>query len=216
MSKTQSRRPANDTRPARRSLVEVTAAARSAVDEGLLAAPAAHAVADDPIRSRPPAKSSALPEQATAPTSPEAANAPSRGVELAASDTAADMVVKIAKDYQNGILDSIKLGLNAALDHAKDFAEARGGNEENKTSLEGTVPTVLGEAAAAFQAEVLELMKANVATSLQHARELAVAKTAAEVVELSATRAREQCELLLKQADALKSLVQSVTTSARE
>jgi hypothetical protein len=193
------------------------------VDDGLSWPPPATA-ADDLPPAKVAAKSpdGASPEQARGSSAPEAASAPARGVEFAASDSAADMMVKIAKDYQNSVLDSIKLGLSAALDCAKDFAEAPDGSDgaskgqQREASREGPLPAAFGEAAAAFQAEVLELMKANVATSLEHARELTGAKSAAELVELSATRARKQCELLLKQADALKSLAQSVTRSAPE
>jgi hypothetical protein len=41
------------------------------------------------------------------------------------SDSTAEMLVKIAKDYHNRASEDIKLALNAALDHAKDFAQTR-------------------------------------------------------------------------------------------
>jgi hypothetical protein len=44
---------------------------------------------------------------------------------------------------------------------------------------------------AKFRAEALELMKANVITNLEYARELAGTTTAAEFVELSGTQARK-------------------------
>jgi len=73
--------------------------------------------------------------------------------------------------------------------------------------------TVLEGAAAKFRAEALELMKANVITTLDYARELAGTTTAAEFVELSSAHARKQCELILKQAGTLKSLAQTITKS---
>ena len=50
MSKTRTRRPASDIRPARRSLVDLTAAASRAVDDGLLVASASLIAASRTIR----------------------------------------------------------------------------------------------------------------------------------------------------------------------
>ena len=85
------------------------------------------------------------------------------------------MVVKIAKDYQNRAFEHIKVSLNAALDHAKNFAETRVGGEaaskgDGGASLDNFL-TVLKGATAEFHAEALELMKANVITTLEYARE---------------------------------------------
>jgi hypothetical protein len=82
--------------------------------------------------------------------------------------------------------------------------------------LENNFLTVLKGTAAEFRAEALELMKANVITTLEYARELAGATTAAEFVELSGTQARKQCELILKQASSLMSLAQTITKSSAE
>jgi hypothetical protein len=151
---------------------------------------------------------------------PESLNeAAARNGELVDSDSTAEMVVKIAKDYHNRAFENIKLALNAALDHAKDFAETRVGSEgalkghggailENNFLTEGTT--------AEFRAEALELMKANVITNLEYARELAGTTTAAEFVELSSTQARKQCELILKQAGSLMSLAQTITKSSAD
>ena len=56
-------------------------------------------------------------------------------------------------------------------------------------------------------------MKANVITTLKYARELAGATTVAEFVELTSAQAPRQCELILKQSDALKSLAQTILKS---
>jgi hypothetical protein len=229
MSKTRIRRPASDTRCARRSLVELTAAARRTVDDGLFVTSAGPIAAspDDPPRSEHAAKTSdrtVVARQATAPIPaavPETPNAAaSRSDELVDSDSTAEMVVKIAKDYQNRAFEHIKVSLNAALDHAKNFAETRVGGEaaskdDGGASLDNFL-TVLTGATAEFHAEAVELMKANVITTLEYARELAGTTTAAEFVELSSAQARKQCELILKQAGTLKSLAQTITKSSAD
>jgi hypothetical protein len=73
--------------------------------------------------------------------------------------------------------------------------------------------TVLEEAATELRAEAAELMKANVITTLEYTRGLAGATNLAEFVELSSAQARKQCELILKQAGALRSLAQTITKS---
>jgi hypothetical protein len=229
MSKTRIGRPRSNTRSARRSLVELTAAASRAVDDGVfvMSASLVAASADDPPRSEHAAKTSSRAIGATQPTAPSPVAAPeslnaavSRSGELVDSDSTAEMVVKIAKDYQNSAFESIKDSLNAALDHAKDFAETRVGGEAASKDHGDASPnnflTVLNAAAAEFRAEALELMKANVITTLEYARELADTTTAAEFVELSSAQARKQCELILKQAGALKSLAQTITKSSAD
>ena len=152
---------------------------------------------------------------------PESLNAAvSRSDELVDSDSTAEMFVKIAKDYQNSAFENIKAGLNAALDNAKDFAETRVGSEaapkdHGGASLDNFLAVLKG-AAAEFQSEALELMKANAITTLEYARELAGTTTAAEFVELSSAQARKQCELILKQAGTLKSLAQRITKSSAD
>ncbi len=231
MSKTRIRRPASDIRPARRSLVELTAAASRAIDDGLLVTSASLIAAspNDPPRSDPTAKThdrTMVAGQATAPVPvavPEPLNeaAARSGGELVDSDSTAEMVVKVAKDYHNRAFENIQLTFNAALDHAKDFAETRVGSEgalkgHRGAILENNFLTVLKGTATEFRAEALELMKANVITTLEYARELAGTTTAAEFVELSGTQARKQCELILKQAGSLMSLAQTITKSSAE
>ena len=231
MSKTGIRRPASDIRPARRSLVELTAAASRAIDDGLLVTSASLIAAspNDPPRSDPTAKThdrTMVAGQATAPVPvavPEPLNeaAARSGGELVDSDSTAEMVVKVAKDYHNRAFENIQLTFNAALDHAKDFAETRVGSEgalkgQGGAIFENNFLTVLKGTATEFRAEALELMKANVITTLEYARELAGTTTAAEFVELSGTQARKQCELILKQVGSLMSLAQTITKSSAE
>jgi hypothetical protein len=150
--------------------VELTGAASRAIDDGLLVTSASLIAAspNDPRRSEPTAKThnrTMVAEQVTAPIAvamPESLNvAAAHNGELVDSDSTAEMVMKIAEDYHVRAFETIKLALNAASDRAK------------------------------FRAEALELMKANVITNLEYARELAGTTTAAEFVELSGTQARK-------------------------
>src|SRR4030088_2961999 len=185
MSKTRIRRPASDIRPARRSLVELTAAASRAIDDGLLVTSASLIAAspDDPPRSEPAANTddrTMVAGQVTAPIPvavPESLNVTAaRSGELVDSDSTAEMVVKIAKDYHNRAFENIKLTLNAALDHAKDFAETRVGSEgaskgDGTASLENNFLTVLNGAAAEVRDEAVELKKSAVIAAMEYARE---------------------------------------------
>jgi hypothetical protein len=76
--------------------------------------------------------------------------------------------------------------------------------------------TVLEGATEDFRAEALELMKANVIMTLEYARELSGTTTVAEFIKLSSAQAPKQCELILKQAGALKSLAQTITKSSAD
>jgi hypothetical protein len=213
MSNMRPRRPDSDTRRARRSLVELTAAASRAIDDGLLVTPIGLITAypDDP--SRLEQASNACDATVAAPIAVAAAESPSTAAShgLVDSDSSAEMVLKIAKDYQDRAFESIKDSLNAALDYTKDFVERRVGSEappkgHGSARLESNFLAVLHGASAEFRTEALELMQAHVITTLEHAQELARTTTTAEFVELSGRQAREQCELMLKQAGALKSL----------
>jgi hypothetical protein len=219
MSKMRNRRLTDDN-PVRRSLVDLTAALRQAVEDGLLEVPAnpVAVLAEHPRRLEPATETperTDVPEQPIVPIRTAAAEPPkkqaSRSCENVASGSAAEMMVQIAKDYQNNVLDKIKAGLNTALDHAKDFAETkRAGEAAGDVGPKNGGVNELDAAAAAFRAEAIVLMQANVAATVNYARDLAGARTAAEFVELTATQARKSCELMLKQADAVKSLGQAV------
>src|SRR6266705_539280 len=161
MSHTQKRRRASHTRCARRSLVELTAVASRAVDDGLFVLSSGIA-ASNPRSEHTGEKTSdqtILARQATAPSPVavlESRNAAApRKDEVLDSDTTTEMMVKIAKDYQHRAFENIKASLNAALDHAKDLVETRvGGEAASKdiggSSLESNFLTVLREAASAF------------------------------------------------------------------
>src|SRR2546427_11959663 len=143
MSHTQKRRRASHTRCARRSLVELTAAASRAVDDGLFVLSSGLA-ASNPRSEHTGEKTSdqtILARQATAPSPVavlESRNAAApRKDELLDSDTTTEMMVKIAKDYQNRAFENIKASLNAALDHAKDLVETRVGGEAASKDIGG-------------------------------------------------------------------------------
>ena len=113
MSHTQRRRRASHTRCARRSLVELTAAASRAVDDGLFVLSSGIA-ASNPRSEHTGEKTSdqtILARQATAPSPVaviESRNAAApRKDELLDSDTTTEMMVKIAKDYQNRAFENI-------------------------------------------------------------------------------------------------------------
>jgi hypothetical protein len=229
MSKTRTGRRPGDARCARRSLVELTAAASCAVDDGLFVMPASLVAAspDDPPRSERAAKTSdrtVVASQATAPipvTVLETLKAEvSRSDELIASDSTVAMLVKIAKHNQTRAFENIKVSLDAALDYAKAFVETPPGSEaaakhHSCVSLNNFF-SILEGAAADFRAESFELMKANVFTTLEYAGEVLRTTTAAEFVELSSAQARKQCELILKQTRALESLAQTITKSSAD
>jgi len=132
--------------------------------------------------------------------------------ELSASDSSADMAVKIAKAYQAETLDGIKAGFNAALDYAAEFSR-RGASSE---AAKDNTPADGGDGrrnalTAQYRAEAVELMQVNMATTMDFARQLLGAKSPAEWVELTSTQARRQCELMLQQAQALRSLARGMT-----
>jgi hypothetical protein len=136
--------------------VELTAAASRAVDDGLFVLSSGIA-ASNPRSEHTGEKTSdqtILARQAMAPSPVavlESRNAAApRKDELLDSDTTTEMMVKIAKDYQNRAFENIKASLNAALDHAKDLVETRVGGE--------AALTVLKEAATEFRADAVELI----------------------------------------------------------
>jgi len=146
--------------------VELTAAASRAVDDGLFVLSSGIA-ASNPRSEHTGEKTSdqtILARQATAPSPVavlESRNAAApRKDELLDSDTTTEMMVKIAKDYQNRAFENINASLNAALDHAKDLVE--GGEAASKdiggSSLENNFLIVLKEAATEFRADAVELI----------------------------------------------------------
>lgn len=221
MSETRARPSGSDVRPTRRSLVELTAAASRALDDGLpvtpcLSTPSPHATPrSDATQTAGPMN---VAGQATTPTCIAAPEA--RGGEFPDSGSITDMMVKIAKDYQDVALNNFKAGTNAALDLVKRVAENRvpndGASKDDGGASLNAFTTVFQRVAAEIRAEAFDVMEANVNTALEYARELAAAKTAADIAELSGTHARKQCESMLKQASSLNSLAQTIAKSGTD
>ena len=142
MSHTQKRRRASDTRCARRSLVELTAAASRAVDDGLFVLSSGIA-ASNPRSEHTGGKT---PDQTA-----RQATAPSPVAVLEFRNAAAPR--------KDELLNSD----DAALDHAKDLVETRvGGEAASKdiggSSLESNFLAVLKEAATEFRADAVEFI----------------------------------------------------------
>ena len=165
MSHTQKKRRPTHTRCARRSLVELTAAASRAVDNGLFVLPSGIA-ASDPRSEHIDDKTSdqtIFARQATAP-SPVAV----RKDELLESDTTTEVMVKIAQGYKNRAFEYM-----AALDHATDLVETRVGGEAasqdiGRCSFESKFLTVLKEVAATeFRADAVIVQKELAASPAQ-------------------------------------------------
>ncbi|MGX1324254.1 hypothetical protein AB7M17_007707 [Bradyrhizobium sp. USDA 377] len=200
MGKARSKLPADVARAGRRSLLELAAEVSRAVDEGLAMPPGSVAVfpQDEPR----------IAQEAPAPIQEAASVIVARPEPP--SSTTTDLIVDMAKEYQARALD----GMSAALNYANDLAKSRLAgvtSEANGTVVaESDLIDAIGTAAEC-RTVVLELMKVNAGATLEYARELARAKTLAELVELSGTHTRKQCELVLKQTELLRSLAQSMT-----
>jgi hypothetical protein len=149
--------------------VELTAAASRAVDDGLfvLSSEIAASNSQSEHTGEKASDQTILARQTMAPRPVavlESWNAGDpRKDELLASDTTTEMMVKIAKDWQNRAFENIKASLNAGLDHATDPVETRvGGEAASKDiggcSLESNFLTALKEAATAFRADAVELI----------------------------------------------------------
>lgn len=207
MGKPRSRPPADVARTRRRSLVQLTAEVSRAVDEGLAMLPGSVTV----FLPDAPQIAQAAPAPMTVPAQ-EAASVTVARPEPPSS-TATDLIVDIAKDCQARALDGMKAGAYAALDYAKDLAKPRlagGTSEAGGVAADGHLIEAIGTAAEC-RAVVLELMKVNAGATLEYVRELGRARTLAELVELSSTHARRQCELVLKQTEVLRLLAQDMT-----
>ncbi|MDA9498130.1 hypothetical protein XI05_11780 [Bradyrhizobium sp. CCBAU 11357] len=171
MSHTQEtkKRRARQRRCVRRSLVDLTAAASRAVDDGLFVL-SGEIAASNPRSEHTGANTSdqtILAKQATAP-SPFAelesrnAAAPLKD-ELIESDSTAEMMVKAVEDSQERASENLKASLNVALDHAKNLVETRvGGDAASKdvgdSCVESDFLPVLKDAATEFRADAVELI----------------------------------------------------------
>src|SRR5262245_22442081 len=186
MGKTRLGLPPSIHRSARRSLVELTAAASRAVDDGLFVTSASQltASADQPPSLGQEAKTTSIDAtQAAAPSPVAGGEAPnvteSRKDELLDTDSTAEMFARIAKDYQNRAFEQMRANLESTLKHAKDFAEKGAASEATPKHGSGSLNNLLEGLKGVtekFNAEALAMVKANAITTVEYARELAKTK----------------------------------------
>jgi len=189
--------------------VQLTADVSRAVDEGLAMPPGSVTV----FLPDAPQIAQAAPAPMTVPAQEAASVIVARPEPP--SSTTTDLIVDMAKDFQARALDGMKAGAHAAMDYAKDLAKPRlagGTSEAGGVAADGHLIEAIGTAAEC-RAVVLELMKVNAGVTLEYARELGRARSLAELVELSSTHARKQCEMVLKQTELLRSLAQNIAKS---
>ncbi|MBR0780623.1 hypothetical protein [Bradyrhizobium iriomotense] len=204
MGKARSKLPADVARAGRRSLLELAAEVSRAVDEGLAMPPGSAVFPQD----APPIAQEEAPAPMTVPVQEAASVIVARPEPP--SSTTTDLIVDMAKEYQARALD----GMSATLNYANDLAKSRLAGVTSEVNGTAVAASDLIDAigtAAECRTVVLELMKVNAGATLEYARELGRANTLAELVELSGTHARKQCELVLKQTELLRSLAQSMT-----
>ena len=99
----------------------------------------------------------------------------------------------------------------------KTVAQTREAYERSKSALEAVVDPVarsfdaLGKGAAALNRKIIEIAQENVSSGFDLAKNLAAAKTLAEMVELRATYWRKQLSALAAQAEEVRALSTKVT-----
>jgi hypothetical protein len=133
--------------------------------------------------------------------------------------------VKAAADCQARMLEQLKVNIRATLDYANGFTGASrrpGAAADAATSGPGspaspqdagqTTPAAV-TAADAYRAKAFELMNANIDTTLDYAKRLVGVRTPTEFSELSASHARKQMALVVKQATELGSIAQKMAAS---
>jgi hypothetical protein len=117
------------------------------------------------------------------------------------SSSTTTLAVDVAKDTQARALDTMTAVMHAALDLTKDLASPDSDLQEGP--------------AAEYHAVMLELVKVHAGATLQHTRQLGRARTLSELIELSSTQVRKQCELALQQTELLKSLIRNAGNGRR-
>ena len=230
MDQPRSAKPADVSRPARRSLAE-------------FALPAAGMVEELPAEAvlPPPTQLSAQPstviehesqlihaplnqDHGTAANGPACANAPK------AADVEDDELLHqfgdltsaattAAKDYRYLMLEHMKINMTAALNYMNGIAAvnsritssahpdaAERASNRHSQSAEQAAP-VEGKVADEYRVKAFGLMTDNISTTLEYAQRLARVKTLSEFVELTTSQARKQFELSV-QARELGSIAQ--------
>ena len=241
MDKPRSRQPAH-ARPARRSIVELTAAAVSSAScDGVRAtssAPIGSFLKDaragensdqhtTSITVVPPAAGHAdasamiqLPHPADVLTSS------ARAISNSADGTT-DVAVGAVEDRRAPVRQNLKICVSASPGHVKDVA-SRGlssgparepaTHEANRShgaaSAEKTIPAAtIAATIADYQAKAFGLAEANMSAALDYGHQLLNLRSASDFVRLSSTHARIQIELMIKQSSELRSLAMDLTPS---
>ncbi len=242
MSKTRERFR-NDTRPVRRSLVELTAAAvSSAARDGLCVtslAPIASFFEDleagetaaensDQLIARitvsPPATGHG--EASTEIQLPHPAAALSSSAR-ASSNCTIELAMASVEDPRAPVLQNLKACVSASPDDVEDIAspELRTGpaleaatqeanSSHGATTSENTIPAAPSSAIFAdCQANTFELTEANISAALEYAQQLVNLRSASDFIKLSTKHARIQIELMIKQSGELRLLAMNMTPS---
>ncbi len=129
-----------------------------------------------------------------------------------------------AKDYRAGMLENLKVNVNAAPADANGLAGAKlptgvaertadqprkpeGGGDTLEARLPAAAPV-----AKDYRAKAVELINANVNATLDYAQRLGTVKSAAEFIELSTSHAHRHLELIMKHAAGLTALAGALPT----
>jgi hypothetical protein len=123
---------------------------------------------------------------------------------------------KAAKDYRSWMLEQVKINMCAALSYANGLSSMGAGAlsrpdaAASDTSAEKKGVAAAENLADAYRAKAFELMTANMRSTLEYAQRLVNVKTPTEFVELSASHARNQFELIMRQTAELGALAQKL------
>jgi hypothetical protein len=242
MGKPRSRQPAH-ARPARRSIVELTAAAvSSAACDGVRATSSAPigSFFEDVKAGETAAENSDQLTTSIAVAPPAAGHADASTViqlphpadvltsSAPAISNSADGTTDVAvEDHRAPVRQNLKVCVSASPGHVRDVAspELPSGpalelatQEANRShgaaSAEKTIPAAtIAATIADDQAKAFGLTEANMSAALDYAQQLLNLRSASDFVRLSSTHARIQIELMIKQSSELRSLAMDLTPS---
>ena len=238
MGNPRSRQPAH-VRPARRSLVELTAAAvSSAARDGVrVTSPAPIATFFEDVKAgetaaensdqlttsitvAPPATGHAEASAVIQLPHPAAALTPSARAISNSADGTTEMAVEAVEDRRAPVRQKLKVSVSPSPGDVNDIAspEEPATQEVNSShdavNSEKTIPAATISAIVAdYQAKALGLTEANMSATLEFAQQLVNLRSASDFIKLSSTHARTQIELMIKQSSVLRSLAMNLTPS---
>jgi len=243
MDHAHSTRPANASRPARRSLAEFALPPAGVSAEAPVVAPpmpAAQPAAAPPPDRRPPAATAGGTHDgvcepmgedqkaAVSGTGPASASDDTPLEDSAFFAQFEDMTTaaaKAAKDYRALMLDYMQINMTAALNCAHSLAgmnsaaarpSAAEPHEAPHLHGAGAATPAAAQAADEYRAKAFSLMSANINSTLEFAQRLAHAKTPTEVFELSTRHAREHFALMVGQTTEIGSMARRMATPGME